>query len=505
MQFLDTFLDRITMYRLVLYGLIGLLVLAIIFSFFDLVPYTPGAILFSTAFILFLSLMSNGIFSSIFEAPTNVESVYITALILALIVAPYRDPSSLPILFWAPILATASKYILAINKRHIFNPAAIAIVLTALWLDSPANWWVGTVWMAPFVAIFGFLIVRKLRRWGLIAGFVIAAVETEIVFTVWHGGNVVSTMQGMLLHSSFLFFTSVMLTEPFTMPPTQGLRVFYGVLVGFLFSPHIHLGSLYSTPELALVVGNVFSYLVSPKEKLFLHIQEKKQYGDDTVDYIFEPTTTRMTFAPGQYMEWTLPHDGPDTRGNRRYFTIASSPTEDNMHVGVKFYPQGSSFKRAMARMDKTVPIVAGSLSGDFTLPDDPKVKLAFLAGGIGITPFRSMIKYCIDTHQERDIVLIYANKHVSEIAYADVLDEAKKIGVKTVLTLTDEHAAPKDWHGKTGRVTADMIRDEIPDYKYRLFYLSGPHAMVVGYEAVLRQLGVSSGKIKKDFFPGYV
>ncbi len=505
MQFLDTFLDKITMYRLVLYGLIGLVVVAIILSFFHIVPYSPGSILFSTAFILFLSLLTNGIFSRVFEAPTNVESVYITALILVLIIAPFRTASDLPILFWAPILAMASKYILAINKKHLFNPAAIAIVLTALWLNSPANWWVGTMAMAPFVLILGILIVRKIRRLEVVASFVIVAIETEVVFTMLHGGNVAATVQGLLLHSSFLFFASIMLTEPFTMPPTRGLRVFYGVLIGFLFSPHIHLGSLYATPELALVVGNVFSYLVSPKDKLFLHLKEKVAYGTDIVDFIFAPTTTRLSFAPGQYMEWTLPHEDPDTRGNRRYFTLASSPTEDCIHVGVKFYPQGSSFKRALAALSSATPFVAGNLAGDFTLPDDQKVKLVFMAGGIGITPFRSMMQYCLDTHQNRDITLLYANTRPSEIAYLDVLKEAQKAGMQVVMTITDEKSVPKDWHGKVGRITADMIREAVPDYKDRMFYLSGPHSMVRAYKDILLKMGVQPGQIKKDFFPGYV
>lgn len=504
-KFIDNFLDKITMYRLVLYELIGLLVIAIILGFLGTLPYSPGSILFSVSFLMFVCLITNGIFSKVFDAPTNVESSYITALILALVIMPFRNANDLPILFWAAVLSMASKYILAINRKHIFNPAAIAIVLTALWLNNSANWWVGTTSMVPYVLISGLLIVRKIRRKDMMWGFFLTAFITEIFFTIIHGGNVETTLQVLILKSSLLFFAFIMLTEPFTTPPTRGLRIFYGCLVGFLFSPDIHLGTLYSTPELALVVGNIFSYLVSPKQKLYLRLKDKIQYGKDVIDFVFAPTTSRMIFSPGQYMEWTLSHDDPDTRGNRRYFTIASSPTEDSLRLGVKFYTQGSSFKKALIAMDEKKLITAGNLSGDFTLPDNENVKLVFIAGGIGITPFRSMLKYCLDTHQKRSIILLYANKTVSEIAYTDVLEEASKNGVKIILTLTDVKEIPEDWKGKVGRITSEMIKEEISDFKERVFYLSGPHQMVTSYENTLLETGVLKRNIKKDFFPGFV
>lgn len=502
---IDNFLDRITMYRLVLYELIFLAVIAILFGLLGILPYSPGAIVFSASFILFVALLTNGIFAKVYDVPTNVESAYISALILALIITPFRNTNDLPILFWAPVLAMASKYILVINRKHLFNPVAIAVALTALWLGDSASWWVGTTALAPFVLLGGLLIIRKIRREDMIISFVLVAFITEAFFTMIHGGSQMKMLQTLVLHSSLLFFACVMLTEPFTTPPTRELRIFYGGIVGFLFSPYTHLGSFYSTPELALVIGNVFSYLVSPKLKLFLHPQEKVHYGTDVIDFIFAPTTGRVDFSPGQYLEWTLPHDDVDSRGNRRYFTLASSPTEDSLHLGVKFYPQGSSFKRALLAMTVKTPIVAGNLAGDFTLPTDTKTKLVFIAGGIGITPFRSMIKYCVDKHEERPIILLYANKVVSEFAYTDVFVQAEKIGIRTVYTLTDTNEVPKGWEGKVGRITPEIIKEEVPDYMERIFYLSGPHAMVSGYEQTLREMGVPPLHIKTDFFPGYV
>ncbi|HEX7042577.1 MAG TPA: oxidoreductase [Patescibacteria group bacterium] len=504
MKFLDTFLDRITMYKLVFYGLIGLLLTAGIFGAFGILPYSPFAILYSTAVLIIVGIITNIIFAYVFEAPTNTESTYITTLILALIITPFRNIHDLPMLGWAALLAISSKYILAINKKHVFNPVAIAVVLTAFWLNDSASWWVGTSVMAPFVVVFGLLIVRKIQREDMVFTFFAAALITEGFFTITRGGDPFAMLKNVSLHSSLFFFAFLMLTEPLTTPPTKGLRLFYAGLVGFLFPPSMHLGSVYSTPELALVIGNIFSYLVSPKQKLILYLREKLQYGTDVMHFIFTPKEP-LKYVPGQYMEWTLPHEKVDFRGNRRYFTLASSPTEPEIHLGVKFYPSGSSFKKALYGLGNKTPFVAASLAGDFTLPKKMDAKLVFIAGGIGITPFRSMIKYCVDMHQSRAITLFYANKKASEIAYTDVFTEAEKIGIKTIYTLTDKESVPSNWTGEIGRITPEMIKKYVPDFLDRTFYLSGPHNMVEGFEEVLKTMNIAQSRIKKDFFPGFV
>ncbi len=148
--------------------------------------------------------------------------------------------------------------------------------------------------------------------------------------------------------------------------------------------------------------------------------------------------------------------------------------------------------------------MLAGQIAGDFTLPSDPHRKLVFIAGGIGITPFRSMLKYLIDTRQQRDVVLFYAVRRAEEIAYADVLDEAnRRLGIPTYYTLTDAGAAPRNWAGYIGRLDSDMVAEAVPDYRDRIFYLSGPPTMVRSYERMLRGMGVGRRQIKKDFFSG--
>jgi ferredoxin-NADP reductase len=518
------------MYRLALYYLIFLILAAMGLGAFGHVPYGPVAIIFSALYITVVCLVVNAVFAYFFEAPANPESVYITALILTLIIAPIHSAGD--ILFfslatWASIWAMASKYILAIGKKHIFNPAAIAVVITAFSVGLSANWWVGTVWMLPFVLVGGILIVRKIQRFKMVGSFAAAAL---IVVLIHHPAVV--TVWKIVAETPLVFFACIMLTEPLTAPSTRKMRIVYGVLIGLLFAPFIHIGSVYSTPELALVVGNVFAFIVvSPKKKFVLKLREKKQVAAGTFEFWFDfdGAGVPIRFKPGQYLEWTLePKKVPshstyagirrvffnifsaDNRGIRRYFTIASSPqetTEKGIAIGVKFYDQSSTFKKVLTAMKPGDTIVASGLAGDFVLPPSSDQRIVMMAGGIGITPFRSMVQDMLDRNEQRPVRIIYSNKTVADIAYKDIFDEARKrLGIKTIYALTDTtaDAVPVGWRGHRGFVDAKMIEEEVSGYMNCLFYLSGPRAMVTAYEDILSEMGVPEWQIKKDFFPGF-
>jgi len=507
MEFIDNYLNRTTMYRLVLHYLAFLWVCAFVLSIFGLLPYAPGALILSTAFIIAVSWMTNTIFSLIYKTPTNLESVYITALILILIITPPGPTSGLSYLAYlafVSVWAMAGKFILSIGKKHIFNPAALAVALAALLVGQSASWWIGSAYLFLPVLLGGLLIVRKLRRKDLVISFLFVAFLSIFISGLLKGTAAIDILQKALFHSPLLFFAFIMLTEPLTTPPTKMGRIFYGALTGFIFAPNFHIGSFFFTPELALLTGNIFSYLISPKEKLLLTLKKIIPVGFDMYDFVFVPDQN-IRFRPGQYLEWTLSHEDPDNRGNRRYFTIASSPTEEDLRMGVKFYPESSSFKRALGNMKTGDSIIASQLSGEFVLPSDKNKKLVFIAGGIGITPFRSMIKYLLDHEESRDIVLFYSNKKLNEVAYKDIFDEGqKRLGIKTVYCLTDKNQKPALWC-RLGRIDADLIRMEVPDYEDRLFYISGPHAMVDAFSETLTQMGVRKSNIIVDFFPGFV
>lgn len=478
--------------------------LGIIFSFTQNLQYSPINLFISLMILVVGCFGSNIIFSKIFKAPTNIESSVITGLILFLILTPLNNLTSTLILLLAAFIAMASKYILVVNKKHIFNPAALSAVMLGIFLNYGAIWWIATPFFLPFTLIIGFLIVRKLRRFTMLFAFLIPALISLTYFGVNSGLSIIEAFRISLTAWPLIFFGTVMFTEPRTMPPTKQNQIMFGMIIGLLFAIPIKLGPLAFTPEFALIIGNIFAFLVSSRQNYFLKLAEKIKLAPSIYEFRFSPTK-KLDYLPGQYLEWTLPHRKPDMRGNRRFFTIASSPTENDIRLGIKITDKSSSFKNALLKQNIGSVISAGLLAGDFTLPNKENEKLVLIAGGIGITPFRSMIKYIIDAKQKRDVILFYACSDPSEFVYKDIFEKASYSNLlKVIYVITHAENAPTTWHGEKGRITADMIKDHVADCDKRRFYLSGPNSMVQGYKELLNKMGIKNSQIKTDYFPGY-
>jgi ferredoxin-NADP reductase/Na+-translocating ferredoxin:NAD+ oxidoreductase RnfD subunit len=500
----DRLLNRVTMYRLVVYYLGGLLAIAAVEAWRGTLHFPVSALLGSAALLVLACLAMNALFAAAFGAPTNNDSAVITGLILALIAGPAITREDYIFLAWAATLAMASKYILAWRRLHLFNPAAIALVLTGLVANQTASWWVATGSLTPFVVAGGILLVRKIRRGDLVFSFLWATVFLTLAWSAVNGLSFAQAVSSGVADSPVWFLGFVMLTEPVTVPPTQPLQLAYGVLAGILAVPQFHLGPYYLTPELALVAANACALPFRSRQRVRLTLDRALALGPGLMDFLYVPSPA-LAYQPGQYMEWTLDHPRVDSRGKRRYFTIASSPTERSLRIGVKFAEAGSTFKQALlAHTERGTEIVAAQVAGDFTLPRDPQQKLAFIAGGIGITPFRSMAKYLTDRRERRNVVLLYANRRYDEILYQDVFDAARRvIRFRTVYVLSDPTSAPGWWYGERGRIDAAMIARQIPDYRERRFYVSGSPALVQSVLAALRRLGVKPSQIKTDYFTG--
>jgi ferredoxin-NADP reductase len=387
---------------------------------------------------------------------------------------------------------------------HLFNPAAIALVATSLFAGQTASRWVGTASLSPFVIGGGLLVTRKIRRGDLVGTFLWATMFTTLAWSALDGKPFGQALQRGVVDSPLWFLGFVMLTEPVTTPPTRLRQMAYGAFAGLLCVPQLHLGSFYFTPELALVVANAGAIPLRSWHKRRLRLERAIAVGPGLIDFLYRPSPP-LAYQPGQYMEWTLEHDRPDGRGKRRYFTLASSPTEPSLRIGVKFAERGSTFKQALAaHVWRGEPIVAAQVAGDFTLPPDPRPKLAFIAGGIGITPFRSMVKYLTDRHEKRDVVLLYANRRAEEMLYRDVFAAAQRaFRFRPVYVLSDASSTPPGWAGETGRIDAALIARQIPDFRERLFYVSGSPSLVQSVQRALRDLGVKPDRIKTDYFSG--
>lgn len=485
MPFLKNLLNQITMYRLMLYFLIVLWAASIMLSLTGILPYSPFDILFSGLYLGVICNLANYLIAKVLKARTNLESASITALILTLIVGPLPPIENLTTLAFIGTFAMASKYILAIRKKHIFNPTAVAAFLAAILLNSGASWWIGSMHTLPIIILGGLLVLAKIKRFELVISFLVVYFLTVILF----GRNI--TINSFLVPSVW-FFTFVMLVEPLTSPSTKNKQIIFGgfVALAYFLLPKIIPGYTYGL-ETALLAGNLLNLVISPSFNVVLVFRKKEKVAENTWTFYFEPMS-KFNFTPGQYMEWTLPHKSPDSRGTRRFFTISSAPEENQIMLTIRVAEKGSSFKSALLDIEAGKELTASSPQGDFVLPEDKNIPLVFIAGGIGVTPFRSMIKHMLSKSGKRDIVLLYSNRNDSDIAFKEIFEKARSLGVKTFYINTE----------KDGHINEQMIAEKVLDFQKRTFYVSGPQPMVDAFKKLLSGMNVK--KIKTDFFPGY-
>jgi Na+-translocating ferredoxin:NAD+ oxidoreductase RnfD subunit len=314
---LDRLLNKVTMYRLVIYYLLALFTIACVQNYRGAISYPWLAMAITPVIAVGGSCLVNWVFANAFDAPVNHDSAIITGLILALIAGPALGRGDYVFVAWAATLAMASKYIIAVNHLHLFNPAAIAVVITWLAVGSTASWWIGTASMTPFVIAGGLLLVRKIRRADVVFSFLWSVLFVTLAWSALDGNTFMHTLETGVLDSPIWFMAFVMMTEPVTMPPTQLRQTVYGVVAGLLVVPQLHFGSFYLSPELALVAANAVFIPFRSITRQTLFLDRALRLGPGLMDFIYTPAR-RLAYAPGQYMEWTLDHDGVDSRGTRR-------------------------------------------------------------------------------------------------------------------------------------------------------------------------------------------
>ncbi len=506
--YLNSFLDRVTIYRLALYYFTALFFAAIAFSAAELLPYSPIDIAWDGAVLVGVCYLFNRFFSGIFGVQPNEESQYITAFIIALITGPVPIEKGMVYLVSMAFFAMASKYFFALNERHVFNPAAIGIIIGGVLFKQVPVWWVGNIYLLPIIVIGGFFVLYKMRRLLTALLFFASVSIISVCAAVIIGGSVVFatlTLFSSPLIISLLFFVSAMFIEPMTSPHERRIMSYYAAVIAVAF-----VGFQYNSAVapyallIALLVGNLFSRAMHVDLHIPLVLKLKGNIANNTWAFWFKPMRP-VRFKAGQFMSWELSHDNQDSRGARRYFTIASSPTEAMLMFATKFSDSSSTFKHALKHMQLQQKIIGLAVEGDFTLPDDARQGCVFIAGGIGITPFRSMIRYVLDTKQQRPIALFYSAKSADEIAFKEVFDEAEKEGWLRVVYTVTEPGQTTGWTGSIGPITADMIKQAVSDYKDRLYYISGPRGMVSSYKTMLVDMGIPESAIKTDYFPGYV
>jgi ferredoxin-NADP reductase len=231
-----------------------------------------------------------------------------------------------------------------------------------------------------------------------------------------------------------------------------------------------------------------------------LTLTARHREGEGCESFQFQPERP-LAFEAGQYLRYTLDHPEPDNRGVNRFFTIASAPSEGFVMLTTRLSTPGSSFKRALSRLEVGANIGASGPYGRFTYTDR-ETPAVFVAGGIGITPFRSILMDLASRPSDADMTLLYANS-TPEIPFRHLFDDlaSKQPRLTIVYTVSQPDS---EWHGPVGRIDEAFIREHVPLASMPAFYVSGPKAMVEAIEGALHTVGVADEKIKQDYFPGY-
>jgi ferredoxin-NADP reductase len=492
----DTAIGRVTMYRLVSILLVVLVIASLVLSATGLLFFTPLELAAALAVAVGVSVASSRIVAPLFRVVPHTESAVITGLLLFFIFRPSIDPLELGAIALAALVATLSKYLVAVRGRHIVNPAAFGAVVVGATGLSVSWWWVGSTALLPVVAAGALLILYRTRRFALAGVFVLVSVGAIVVQLFDSGMTLPAALATPFTSYPVVFFAAFMLTEPLTLPPRRWQQLVEAGIVGLLFALPYSLGPLFATPELALVAGNVLAFLAGQRRGIRLVLESRRKLTPTVVELRFRPAAP-VRYDAGQYVELTVPHDHPDSRGSRRMFSVATAPGGDLLTVAFREHEPGSSFKRAVARLEPGAVVRATGVWGDFTLPADAAKPLVLVAAGIGITPFLSQLGDLRRSGEHRDVVLVYAVPGAAEIAFRE---ELELLGIPVFLAAPERpETLPAGWrYLGPGRLTGERLAEAIPDLSQRTALLSGPPALVDALRPVFGR------RARTDYFSGY-
>ncbi len=213
--------------------------------------------------------------------------------------------------------------------------------------------------------------------------------------------------------------------------------------------------------------------------------------------FYFKPETD-FDYTAGQYIELYIDHLNPDNRGSKRWFTLSSSPKDEYLTITTKFSDPSSSFKTALRNLKPNQELNMLGPFGDFVLPKLVQTDLIFVAGGIGLTPFHSMLKWLNQTKEERPIKFLYGVHSEDQIIFIDEFNSFKQ----HVSVIVD---SPSDsWGGERGKLNAEIIIGLTNPKAESQIYISGPEPMVEALGEDLIKHKIKKSQIVQDSFPNY-
>jgi len=238
-------------------------------------------------------------------------------------------------------------------------------------------------------------------------------------------------------------------------------------------------------------------------ERVQARIKEKREVAKGTLLVTFDLLGEEVDFRPGQYFFVTLPDVGhQDDKGLRRHITAVTSPNERGV-LGLATRMRDSAFKRSLRELPVGAEVDVEAPKGKFALPEDPSRPLVFVAGGIGITVFRSMLRYIREDRLPYHVTLIYSNRDRESTAFLDELRELEQElpDLRLILTMTQDPS----WNGETRRIDPRFFSDYLGDDLNRFtFLVAGPPAMAEAVQKALDEAGVKEENVIAERFSGY-
>lgn len=231
---------------------------------------------------------------------------------------------------------------------------------------------------------------------------------------------------------------------------------------------------------------------------------KKIQVAKDAHSFYFRRPLD-FEFLPGNFIKIVLAVEHPDGRGAARFFSVASSPTEkDYLMITARIIE--SSFKKTLSDLTVGSTVTISGPYGRFIFDKQDQATHVFLAGGIGVTPFRSMIHYAADLNLKIRIIMLASFRTPEDIVFHKEFEEiANKLQTFTFLeSITRPEESNQIWPGHVGRIDADMIKKQVPDISLAKYYIAGPEKMVNDLKEIVVSLGIDELRIVTERFTGY-
>jgi ferredoxin-NADP reductase len=232
-------------------------------------------------------------------------------------------------------------------------------------------------------------------------------------------------------------------------------------------------------------------------------IKEKREIAKGTILVIFDLLGEEVDFIPGQYFFVTLPDIGhQDEKGLRRHITVVTSPNDRGV-LGLATRMRDSAFKRSLDELPVGTDVEVEQPKGAFALPENASRPVVFIAGGIGITVFRSMLRYIHEEQLPYRVTLVYSNRDRESTAFLDELRELEQElpDFRLILTMTQDDS----WEGEHRKIDAEFLRDYLgEDLNQHTFLVAGPPGMTEGVEGTLEEAGVKEENVNAEGYSGY-